>query len=37
VNTVVTIDNDFERFDTFDTEIILSPEQFRELNQYLSR
>jgi predicted nucleic acid-binding protein len=36
VNTVLTIDNDFERFDAFDTEIILSPEQFRELNQYLS-
>lgn len=37
VKTVLTIDDDFERFDTFETEIILSPEQFRELNQYLSR
>lgn len=36
VNTVLTIDHDFERFDAFDTEIILSPEQFRKLNHYLS-
>ena len=35
VNTVVTIDTDFERFDAFDTEIILSTDQFRELNRYL--
>ncbi|WP_144903952.1 hypothetical protein [Halobellus captivus] len=35
VNTVLTIDDDFERFDAFDTEGILSSEQFRELNQYL--
>ena len=35
VNTVVTIDDDFERFDEFDTEVVLSPEQFRELNRYL--
>jgi predicted nucleic acid-binding protein len=35
VNTVLTIDDDFERFDAFDTEVILSPEQYRELNAYL--
>ena len=37
VNTVATIDDDFERFDAFDTEVILSPEQYRELNAYLGR
>ncbi|WP_336024855.1 type II toxin-antitoxin system VapC family toxin [Halobellus salinisoli] len=37
VNTVLTIDDDFERFDAFETEVILSSDQFRELNQYLSR
>jgi predicted nucleic acid-binding protein len=35
VNTVLTIDDDFERFDAFDTEIILSPDEFTELNQFL--
>lgn len=35
VNTVLTIDDDFERFDGFATEIILSPDEFRELNQFL--
>lgn len=35
VKTVVTIDDDFERFEAFDTEIVLSLEQFRELNRYL--
>ena len=35
VNTVLTIDNDFQRFDAFDTEVILSPEEFNELNRYL--
>lgn len=35
VNTVLTIDDDFERFDAFETEIILSASEFRELNQYL--
>lgn len=34
VNTVVTIDDDFEGFDEFDAEIVPSPEQFRELNRY---
>jgi predicted nucleic acid-binding protein len=33
--TLVTIDDDFERFAGFDTEVILSPEEFRELNAYL--
>lgn len=35
VNTVLTIDDDFERFDAFETEVILSPAEFRELNRYL--
>jgi hypothetical protein len=35
VNTVVALDDDFERFEAFATEVILSPDQFRELNQYL--
>lgn len=37
VNTVLTIDDDFERFDAFDTEIILSPDEFGELNRFLGR
>ncbi|WP_075937140.1 hypothetical protein [Halosegnis longus] len=35
VNTVLTIDDDFDRFDAFDTKIILSPTEFRELNSFL--
>ncbi len=35
VNTVVTIDDDFERFERFETEIILSPTEYRELNRFL--
>lgn len=35
VNTVLTIDDDFERFEAFDTELILTPDEFRELNQFL--
>ncbi|GAB3041284.1 type II toxin-antitoxin system VapC family toxin [Natronobiforma cellulositropha] len=35
VATVVTIDHDFERFDEFETEIVLSAEQFNELNRFL--
>lgn len=35
VKTVLTIDDDFERFDAFNTEIILSPDEFRELNRFL--
>lgn len=27
--------DDFERFDAFDTEVILSPAEFRELNRFL--
>jgi predicted nucleic acid-binding protein len=34
-NTVLTIDADFGRFDAFDTELILSPAEFDELNQFL--
>mgnify|MGYP006298542929 FL=1 len=35
VNTVLTIDDDFERFDAFETEVILSPAEFDELNRFL--
>lgn len=35
VNTMLTIDDDFERFDAFETEIILSPDEFAELNDFL--
>jgi predicted nucleic acid-binding protein len=35
VNTVLTIDDDFDRFEAFDTEIILSPDEFIELNRFL--
>ncbi|TKX72432.1 hypothetical protein [Halorubrum sp. GN11GM_10-3_MGM] len=35
VNTLLTIDDDFERFDTFETEIILSTDEFAELNAFL--
>lgn len=35
VNTVLTIDDDFERFDAFDTEVILAPDEFAELNRFL--
>ena len=35
VNTMLTIDDDFERFDAFETEIILSPAEFSELNRFL--
>lgn len=35
VNTVLTIDDDFDRFDAFDTEVILSPDEFSELNRFL--
>ena len=37
VNTVLTIDDDFERFDAFDTEVILSPAEFRTLNSFLAQ
>ncbi|WP_226042404.1 hypothetical protein [Natrinema sp. DC36] len=35
VNTILTIDYDFEQFDAFATEVILSPEEFSELNRFL--
>ncbi|MCD2201065.1 hypothetical protein LPA44_14345 [Halobacterium sp. KA-4] len=35
VNTMLTIDDDFEQFDAFDTEVILSPDEFSELNRFL--
>ena len=35
VNTVLTVDDDFGRFDAFETEVILSPDEFSELNRYL--
>jgi hypothetical protein len=35
VNTVLTIDDDFEQFDAFDTEVILSSREFSELNRFL--
>jgi len=35
VNTVLTIDDDFERFDAFDTEVILTAEEFAKLNDFL--
>ena len=35
VNTVLTIDEDFQRFDAFDTEVILAPKEFDELNEFL--
>jgi len=35
VATVLTIDDDFERFDAFETEVILSPDEFAELNSFL--
>lgn len=35
VNTVLTIDDDFERFTAFDSEITLSPDEFVELDRFL--
>lgn len=35
VNTVLTVDDDFERFDAFTTEVILSPDEFAELDRFL--
>lgn len=34
VNTVLTIDDDFERFGAFDTEVILSPDEFETLDAF---
>jgi len=36
VNTVLTIDDDFERFDAFATDVILSSDEFRQLNEFLA-
>jgi predicted nucleic acid-binding protein len=36
-NTLLTIDDDFERFDEFDTEVVLSSAEFRELNAFLEQ
>lgn len=33
--TVLTIDNDFEKVDEVEANVILSPEEFSELNEYL--
>lgn len=35
VETVLTLDDDFERFSGVDTEVILSPDQFATLNDHL--
>jgi predicted nucleic acid-binding protein len=35
VNTVLTIDDDFERFDAFATEVILTSDEFVELDRFL--
>ena len=35
VNTVLTIDDDFDRFGAFATDVILSPAEFRRLNEFL--
>jgi len=35
VDTVLTIDDDFKRFDAFVAEVILSPDEFSELNRFL--
>lgn len=33
--TVLTIDNDFEKVDEVESNVILSPEEFSQLNEYL--
>ena len=35
VNTVLTLDDDFERFDAFNTEVILTSDEFAELHKFL--
>jgi len=35
INTVLTIDDDFDRFEAFATDVILSPAEFRSLNEFL--
>jgi hypothetical protein len=34
VETVATVDDDIKRFDAFDTEVILSAEEFVELDRF---
>lgn len=34
-STVLTIDDDFERYEAFDTEVILSSDEFNRLNSFL--
>lgn len=34
-NTLLTIDDDFDEFEEFTTEVILSPKEFRVLNDFL--
>jgi predicted nucleic acid-binding protein len=36
VETVLTIDDDFERFDAFETDVILSTDEFEELDRFLA-
>lgn len=36
VGTILTIDDDFRRVDGVSTEVVLSPEEFDRLNEYLS-
>ena len=36
VNTVLTIDDDLTRFEQFETEVILSAEEFGQLNRFLA-
>lgn len=35
VNTILTIDNDFEKVTGLDAQIILTPDEFARLNEYL--
>lgn len=35
VRTMLTIDDEFERFDAFETDVILSRDEFEELNAFL--
>jgi predicted nucleic acid-binding protein len=35
VETILTLDDDFERVDGVDTEVILSPSEFERLNEFL--
>ena len=36
VNTILTLDDDFDRLDGVSTNVILSPDEFERLNDYLS-